>query len=360
MRSWCELLHAAGLHDTCAGYRLICGCDGEGPAAALAAAAMTSGEAQPRPTQRMTSRPKASTGVALSTDVDEQGSRAAHGLDDVKMPAAPGEPGELSSWVEAYAALGLRASSAAALVLSYPLTLFYALRQVLGGGDQGIGRLEACDEVVVHVLGASDACEGCLLEVYAQLLPLLPLLRCTRLRIEMLGPQLSADKLPPATTFTDAAGASVTVIYASVLYHAQAACAPAGGEEDRQPPIPASTPASLLASSPASSPASSSDGRKWPHLALAHNAGLAEYDSWEPTVRELLEHKVPLCFTSYAEVEVLAASACLRQWCGPRVQLATELNPFRQPIDAAGITGGGAVGVPWMSNGFLSRAWLED
>lgn len=186
------------------------------------------------------------------------------------------------------------------------------------------------------MLGASDSCEARLLAAYACLPRLLP--PRTYLTIRMVGPQLTA--LPPPVTFGSPL-AAVHVAFSRALYHHEAGWheAPAGSRTSSRPT-----------------------------LALAHNAGLAEYASWQPTVEQLASDGVPFFFTSYAEVEVNAAQAKLREWLHPhlsaragsvgsaaRLHIHTELNPFRQPLDRAGIVSGGCVAVPWISNGWLSR-----
>ena len=91
------------------------------------------------------------------------------------------------SWQGVYAAMGIEASSAAALLLSFPLTLYHVLRHA-----RAVAEFSACShgteatddttrtaaaadgeargaEVRVYILGPSGTCEGALLESYAVL-----------------------------------------------------------------------------------------------------------------------------------------------------------------------------------------------
>ena len=58
-----------------------------------------------------------------------------------------------------------------------------------------------------------------------------------------------------------------------------------------------------------------------PCLAIAHNAGLPEYTSWEPTIALLLRCRTPFYLTSYAELGVRAATAYLWEVHGVSEQL---------------------------------------
>mmetsp|Transcript_7279 Transcript_7279/g.19057 ORF Transcript_7279/g.19057 Transcript_7279/m.19057 type:complete len:506 (-) Transcript_7279:248-1765(-) len=230
------------------------------------------------------------------------------------MSARPGLL-TLVGWEEAYARLGLPRDSAAALVLDFPLTLYATLSQTLANATLTAQPWE------VHVLGASEECEVRLLESYACLATLLP--DGCQLQVRMFGPQLSASSTSPplSVEYTDMArDVSVKIVFNLGLYHVEA--------------------------------------RTQPLLALAHNAGLAEYESWRPTVCQLVLQRTPLYFTSYAEVEVDAACAKMREWLHPLKQplvVRTDLNQFRQPLDRVGVVSGGCVAVPWVSNGWLTR-----
>ena len=51
---------------------------------------------------------------------------------------------------------------------------------------------------------------------------------------------------------------------------------------------------------------------------------------------------------------MIAADATLLEEHGLHAPPPTELNPFRQPLDAAAALSGGALDVPWMANGWLT------
>ena len=66
-----------------------------------------------------------------------------------------------------------------------------------------------------------------------------------------------------------------------------------------------------------------------PHLAVAFNAGLWGYDSWEPTVRRLYGAGVPVVVTAYHPKEAEEDAEMLEEWGVSRWQWRPELNPWR-------------------------------
>jgi hypothetical protein len=216
----------------------------------------------------------------------------------------------------------------------------------------------------VAVLGASSVCEGALYPTYAVLAALLP--PRTQLHIVMVGPQLSVPKEAIGLGGScdgdggnedgdgghgdsnggkgdggggkgngdkgcngdgtvcyrcDATGVVVRVSFVVGLYHKLAAAG----------------------------------ALRTATLAFAPNAGLCEYASWGATIDALRGRGVPLCFSSYAMVEVDAALAELWEGHGVAAEsVSTEVNPFRMPLDEARKVTGGAIAVPWIPNAVLS------
>lgn len=69
-----------------------------------------------------------------------------------------------------------------------------------------------------------------------------------------------------------------------------------------------------------------------PHLVIAPNAGLAAYPSWIPSLELLKEIKVPALFTDYCEEACNLASQCINSVTGCHLRVPIQLNPFRQPM----------------------------
>ena len=288
----------------------LCGCEGAPPMTALAEAGLVS-EVQVVVTcaDATIGAPSAAPTAAAAAATDGAGASVG-GFSDIMG----------GSWAESYAALGLSTSSPIALLLSLPLTLLHVLRGC-GLLHSTTGRLE----LRVHCLGASAACEGRLYSAYALLARLLP--AGTRLHVVMIGPQLKV----PAEAVSDSEGGSTIQIY-------------------RHSPSDTEVHVSFVLGL-----YHAIEGLAVPDLAIAHNAGIVEYDSWRPTVGALLERRIPFVFSSYAMVEVDAALAELWEAHGVSASdVRTELNPFRMPLDEARKTARGAISVLWVPNAVLS------
>lgn len=307
--STCRLLSHLRIHVAGSGYMALCGCPGAPPTAAIALLGLLDTVAS-------------DSGVPFARDSgcgsrgNNSGVGASGGSSSVHWSA--------SCWSDAYKQLGLSPSSPVALLLAMPLTLMY----VLGRCGLLSQEKEPDAPTTVYCLGASSECEGRLYPAYALLARLLP--RGSRLHVVLLGPQLKvpselAGERGGAESYRCAAtGVEVRVSFYSGLYHRMSDDAAA-----------ATLPA--------------------PDVALAHNAGLCEYDSWRPTVAQLWERRVPFCFSSYAMVEVDAAKAELWEAHGVKPQeVDVEINPFRMPLDEARMVGGGTVDLPWIPNSILA------
>ena len=89
----------------------------------------------------------------------------------------------------------------------------------------------------------------------------------------------------------------------------------------------------------------------WQVVAL--NAGLAAPGyNWSPTLALLQRQKTPFFFSDYSEYSADKAMA-LAETHGMPVAQPVIINPFRAPARQPRVVGG-AVGFPWLSNGFLA------
>ena len=91
-----------------------------------------------------------------------------------------------------------------------------------------------------------------------------------------------------------------------------------------------------------------------PDVALAINAGIAEYEEWHPTLALLHEQGVPFFFSNYMESEVQKAAVELLEEHGVVLSLPATLNPFRQPMERSAIASSRSFAVPFITNGFLA------
>ena len=220
------------------------------------------------------------------------------------------------SWAEYYAFRGIEPASPIALILSFALTVYHAIvlcctrgGAVLAGSD---------DVIVCHCLGAASR-EAALEPTFAELTVLLP---ATKLRLVLIGPDAPSGSGETRRT-EGRHGGWLEVIWQRGLYE----------DIDLQPPS----------------------------LAVACNSGIFEYDSWQPTIAVLEEHSTPFVFTDYSEMGLVGAAVAIREHHGLRLSLPITLNPFRQPLDRGSMLPGleGAVGIPWIGNGFLTAVLLS-
>ncbi|KAJ0096116.1 hypothetical protein Patl1_16259 [Pistacia atlantica] len=86
-----------------------------------------------------------------------------------------------------------------------------------------------------------------------------------------------------------------------------------------------------------------------PHLILAPNAGIAAYSSWLSTIELIREINVPAVFSDYCEEACHLAASCISTITGHPPKLPIQLNPFRQPM----VVEDSALFLPCYSNCFL-------
>ena len=298
----CSLLEGLGLHAPTSPYRALCSCKG----GAL--------------------NPDALLGLLSSCSKSAIVDAAAIAVAAPEASASRCTMGVPRDWSHAYQLLGLRADSPAALLLSLPLTLLHVLVSfALWPRDGGPPRT-----ISVHWLGASAVCEGRLHAAFALLAAFVP--PGSVIMIELIGPQLDMDTCPPPEHHRGANAGDVHVRFIHGLYH------------------------TMVSSDVAATPDGATAPLSTPDVIFAPNAGLVEYESWQPTIRHLLARNVQWAFSSYAQVEVDAARAHLWEAHGVAPdELTTTLNPFRSPLDEGRLIAGGALDFPWVSNALITR-----
>lgn len=86
-----------------------------------------------------------------------------------------------------------------------------------------------------------------------------------------------------------------------------------------------------------------------PHLVIAPNAGIAAYSSWLPTIELIKNINIPTVFSDYCEEACHLAACCINTVTGHPLSLPIQLNPFRQPM----VVEDSALLLPCYSNCFL-------
>ncbi|MCO5579481.1 hypothetical protein L7F22_033336 [Adiantum nelumboides] len=69
-----------------------------------------------------------------------------------------------------------------------------------------------------------------------------------------------------------------------------------------------------------------------PDFIFAPNAGVAAFSSWVPTMELIHRLQVPAIFTDFCEEATILASKCIQEVLQCEVTIPMQINPFRQPI----------------------------
>ncbi|XP_025077863.1 zinc finger MYND domain-containing protein 15-like isoform X2 [Pomacea canaliculata] len=217
-----------------------------------------------------------------------------------KPPTSPLSP--LSSWKEYYSFRCLPLESPVAIVLTYPLTLYYILTSCLRADASDLfSQIIDGGEVRIHILGVEKEAE--LKEIFLECARLLPNLR---LMLVLYGKNSS----PLLDDVWEKENLCISIRHQ--LYH------------------------------------ESSDLK--PHFAVAFNAGLPAYTTWAETVTKLLSEDVIAYFTDQSEFCCFLASTCVESLGKAGISPIT-INPFRSPVRV--VTS--EQNMPWFSNAFIFR-----
>nr|XP_011463402.1 PREDICTED: zinc finger MYND domain-containing protein 15 isoform X2 [Fragaria vesca subsp. vesca] len=87
----------------------------------------------------------------------------------------------------------------------------------------------------------------------------------------------------------------------------------------------------------------------YPHIVIAPNAGIAAYSSWLPTIELIKDMNIPAVFSDYCEEACHLGARCISSVTGFPPNIPIQLNPFRQPI----VVENNALFIPCYSNCFL-------
>ncbi|ELU03975.1 hypothetical protein CAPTEDRAFT_186827 [Capitella teleta] len=209
---------------------------------------------------------------------------------------------DLTSWAEYYQWRGLPETSPICILLQFPLTLYHIIRcclpkyreyimqpstnaQCLLTDPEVNSRISEKKSLTVHLLGVEK--EADLLPLFNELTVLLPNLE---LNLHFFGPGLSKKVHGRVHKHR-----SIKIILRRKLYHK-----------------------STLAAS-------------IPDLVIGFNAGLAAYQSWQPTIECLKNTETPVFFTDYCRLSVDLSRKCLQSSRLGNLSDVT-INPFYSPI----------------------------
>ncbi|XP_024383941.1 uncharacterized protein [Physcomitrium patens] len=241
--------------------------------------------------------------------------------------APEGSPAQhLQSWEEYYNWRGISFESPAALILTWPLSLYHAV--CLAQSQTICSRPR--ETLLIHYLGPEKELEQ--LPAFVELLALLP---AVEIHIDFVGPAVSKSADRETHTFSAFAHCS----------DLECACKKKGMD---------SNPKGLVTT------------RLWrgfyhdrhaelgrnPDLIFAANAGIAAFPSWHPTLELIVSLNVPALFTDYCEEAAVLATETIHHVIRgkhPDLEFPVQVNPFRQPLSPTNKD----LDLPTFSNAFV-------
>ncbi|KAK6160119.1 hypothetical protein DH2020_003500 [Rehmannia glutinosa] len=231
-----------------------------------------------------------------------------------KGPSSPIPPKRLTTWKDYYEWRCIPLYSPAALLLHWPLTIYWAIQ--LATGESLLP--EISNELRIHYLGPEK--ELLQLAVFGELQAIFP---GVQVHIDLVGPAIShlrdGERID-LNIYAQCNEMDCRCKY-SVANHSEGITTRhsraitlrlhAGCYHDRY--------RDLLKDS-------------FPHIIIAPNAGIAAYTSWLPTLEVIKEIKVPAVFSDYCEEASHLAASCISSVTGTAPKIPIQINPFRQPL----------------------------
>jgi hypothetical protein len=229
----------------------------------------------------------------------------------------------LTSWSEYYQVRRTSAqNSPVALLLTYPMTLYFALTEYASVACMVAYRIER-RPLRIHIVGVEK--ELNFLDLFKEVSFWLP--RDFRLELVFC---IRPDMLPSSSATIPTTSDKQSSIYAAQLTETLSVVVVSGiyGDESSLHPH-------------------WDCGSGPPDIVLAYNAGLYAYDSWRPVISYLYTHGNVLgIFTDYNEH---SAVQCASRIGGHVCRNSVRVNPFRQPRAMPVYS----MNLPQFSNGFL-------
>ncbi|XP_048232811.1 zinc finger MYND domain-containing protein 15 isoform X2 [Ricinus communis] len=234
----------------------------------------------------------------------------------------------LSSWMDYYEWRCIPLHSPVALLLHWPLTIYYATQVARTISST----FQSCKKLCIHYLGPEK--ELLQLAVFGELHALFPGMK---VHVDLIGPAIPEHRdgqkidlcsyahcsdrdcicRPSSKTSADAGKYSqVTLQLHRGFYHDCYRDLAEGSS---------------------------------PNLVIAPNAGIAAYSSWLPTIELINEIGVPAVFSDYCEEACHLGVSCITSVTGCSLALPIQINPFRQPM----VVEDSALLLPCYSNCFI-------
>ncbi|CAH9085325.1 unnamed protein product [Cuscuta europaea] len=237
----------------------------------------------------------------------------------------------ISNWKEYYEWRCIPLNSPVALLLHWPLTVYWAIE--LAKVRSLVS--EIVSEIHIHYLGPEK--ELCQLAVFGELRALFPGMR---MHIYFVGNSVPQDR----------DGEKIDLYSYCQCAETDCECKYLNTSCDSYTLTNNSYPVTLhLYSGYYHDRYRDLSKDSFPNLIIAPNAGIAAYRSWLPTIELIKEMRVPAIFSDYCEEACLLATSCINSISGSRPSIPIQLNPFRQPLAVED----SALFLPCYSNCFL-------
>ncbi|XP_006899140.1 PREDICTED: zinc finger MYND domain-containing protein 15 isoform X2 [Elephantulus edwardii] len=245
------------------------------------------------------------------------------------MPPVPLDPPRsvFGSWQDYYTWRGLSLDSPVAVLLTYPLTVYYVITHLVPQSFPELN-IQNKQSLKIHVVEAGK--EFDLVMVFWELLVLLP-----HVALEL---QFVGDDLPPESDqehFTlQRDGPDVSLRSGSAVARLSSGMKEKGGRRDLQIKVSA-RPYHLL------------QGPK-PDLVIGFNSGFCLKDTWLSSLPRLQSLRVPAFFTESSEYSCVMDSQAMAVATGGDTS-PPQLNPFRSPFRLRAADNC----MPWYCNAFI-------
>ncbi|KAJ8569862.1 hypothetical protein K7X08_006439 [Anisodus acutangulus] len=204
--------------------------------------------------------------------------------------------------------------SAVALLLHWPLTLYWAIKPAV----QGNLIPEISNELRIHYLGPEKELHQ--LAVFSELNAVFP---DVQIHIDLVGPAIPEERNGERIELHDYAHCTETNCKCKCLTESFGPTSLQSGSSAITLKLHAGYYHDCYKDLMKGSP---------PNLIIAPNAGVAAYRSWLQTIELIKEIKVPTFFSDYCEEACNLATSCISSVTGASPTVPIQLNPFRQPL----------------------------
>ncbi|GER54855.1 zinc ion binding [Striga asiatica] len=231
----------------------------------------------------------------------------------------------LCSWKEYYEWRCIPLNSPAALLLHWPLTIYWAIQ--LATRESLLPQIT--NELRIHYLGPEKELHQ--LAVFGELQALFP---GVKIHIDLIGPAIPQFSLLTSLDSICHSSESFHICMLGMCNEMDCGCKhPVEYQKERIITSCCSYPVKLQLHAGFYHDCYGKLLKdSLPHIILAPNAGIAAYTSWVPTLEVIKQMHVPLVLSDYCEEASHLAASCISSTTGTALKIQIQINPFRQPF----------------------------